>query len=312
MKLYIKIDDLKALRNLDDLLPSTLSKTALLLDENSNHEYIDNLKCSYEILKHQEKLFFDSRKIKTIVKGIYFGNTQCEHLLPSFIEVVEAQRVCKERHHNFVLTLPALSQFKLEELKEILEFLNSNQTEVVVNDFGALQMVLKYANLKAILGINFTKIIKNAFIDRLNIEDIPNKVLENQKKLLSHCEFEQSHTRAFYKALGVGRFSLENNVIDVDFLNTTEKMQCDFYYPSITISSSKACDIAGLFEDKNRYFVQQSCAKYCHQVSLEFKHSKVLGLYQRYNTIYKTNSKIELDKKVYKDAKNRFVWEVFC
>jgi hypothetical protein len=311
MKLYIKTNTLKALKNLDDLLPSSLSKTSILLDKNSNQAYIDNLKCSYEILKHKEKIFFDTRELKHIVKGIYFGNTQCEHLLSPFVEVLEAQNICKTKHYNFVFCLPPLSQFKLEELKEILEFLNTNYTEIVVNDFGALQMVLEYENLKPILGINFTKIIKNAFIDKLEIEDISDSILENQKTLLSHCEFEQKSVREFYKELGVSRFSIENNKLNIDFINTTPKMLCDFYYPNITISSSKACDIAGLFDDKSRYFVQKSCHKYCHQVSLEFAHSKVLGLYQRYNTIYKTHKKIELDKNLYKDAKNRFVWEVF-
>jgi len=311
MKLYIKINTLKALKNLDDLLPSSLSKTSILLDENSNQAYINNIKCSQEILKHQEELFFDTREIRHLVKGIYFGNTQCEHLLSSLVEVVEAQKICKSKHYNFVFTLPPLSQFKLDELREILSFLNKSYTEIVVNDFGALQMVLEYQNLKAILGINFTKIIKNAFIDNLKIDDISDTILENQKALLSHCEFEQESVRAFYKELGVSRFSIENNKLNIDFINTTPKMLCDFYYPNITISSSKACDIAGLFDDKSRYFVQESCNKYCHQISLEFAHSKVLGLYQRYNTIYKTHSKIELDKTLYKDAKNRFVWEVF-
>lgn len=36
-----------------------------------------------------------------------------------------------------------------------------------------------------------------------------------------------------------------------------------------------------------------------------------LGLYQRYNSIYKINSKIDIDEKLYKEAKNRFVWELF-
>jgi len=311
MKLYIKTNSLKALKNLDDLLPSTLSKTAILLDENSNQAYKDNLKCSYEILKHQEKLFFDKRALKHNVKGIYFGNTQCEHLLSSFIEVVEAQKICKSKHYNFVLALPALSQSKLEALKEILDFLDKSHTEIVVNDFGALELVLSYSNLKAILGINFSKVIKNAFIDTIKIDDISESVLANQKELLSHCEFEQEAVRRFYKDLGVSRFSIENYQINLDFLRDSPKIFCDFYYPNITISSSKACDIAGLFEDKSRYFVQENCNKYCHQISLEFAHSQTLRLYQRYNTIYKTNTKIEIEDILYKEAKNRFVWEIF-
>lgn len=311
MKFYIKTNTLKALKNLDDLLPSSLSKTSILLDDNSNIEYLTNIKCSYEILENKEKLFFDNREMKNLVKGIYFGNTQCEHLLPSFTEIIEAKKICKAKHYNFVFTLPPLSEFKLQETKEILEFLNQEYTEIVVNDFGALQLVLGFKNLKPILGINFTKIIKNAFIDSVKPDDISDDILENQKQLLSHCEFEQSSTREFYKDLGVSRFSIENIKLNIDFIKDIPKMQCDFYYPNITIASSKACDIAGLFDDKSRYFVQENCSKYCNQISLEFQHSKVLGLYQRYNSIYKINTKIYIDEKLYKDVKNRFVWELF-
>ena len=311
MKLYIKINTLKVLKNLDDLLPLSLSKTSILLNNNSNVEYITNIKCSYEILEQQEKIFFDKREIKNLVKGIYFGNTQCEYLLPSFSEILEVKKICKTKHYNFVFALPPLSEFKLQEVREILELLNQEYTEIVVNDFGALQLALEFENLKPILGVNFTKIIKNAFIDSVKPDDISDDVLENQKRLLSHCEFEQASVREFYKDLSVSRFSIENIALNIDFIKNTPTMQCDFYYPNITIASSKACDIAGLFDDKSRYFVQENCHKYCNQISLEFQHSKVLGLYQRYISIYKINTKIELDEKLYKNAKNRFVWEVF-
>jgi hypothetical protein len=52
-------------------------------------------------------------------------------------------------------------------------------------------------------------------------------------------------------------------------------------------------------------------ARYCHSVALEFEHSDILGLYQRYNTITKTAILLEVEKQLYRNDKNRLVWEVF-
>jgi len=312
MKLYIKANNLKILKNIDTLLPSNLSKTATLLDNSSLHEYKINLQSAKELQKHQEQLFYDSRELSKLVKGIYFGNSSCEHLLPQTKEIVEAYEFCKKRHYNFVFVFAPLSQNKLEDARFICEMLNrENSCEVVVNDIGVLQLVLEHKNLKPILGLNFTKIIKNAFLGSVAQNDITKTQRKNQKNLLSSCEFENGSVREFYKSLGVGRFSLENVGMDVSFLQETPKMQVDLYYPHITLANSKACDIAGSFEDERGYFAFDECSKYCNFASLEFTHSDTLEIRQRYNTLYKTDISLEVQRELYKENKNRLVWELF-
>ena len=312
MKLYLKANNLKILKNIDTLLPNNLSKTSTLIDKNSSHEYRVNLQSAKELQKHQELLFYDTRELGKLVKGVYFGNSSCEHLLPQIKEIVEAREFCKKRHYNFVFVFPPLSQHKMEDARFICEMLNyENGCEVVVNDIGVLQLVLEHKNLKPILGLNFTKIIKNAFLDNTTQSDISKTQLKNQQDLLSHCEFENSSVREFYKSLGVGRFSLENVGVDVSFLQETPKMQVDLYYPYITLANSKACDIAGSFEDERGYFAYDECSKYCNFASLEFTHSDTLGIRQRYNTLYKTEIGLEVSRELYKESKNRLVWEIF-
>ncbi len=312
MKLYIKVNTLKILKNLDTLLPYAISKTDTLIDKNSSYEYISNIQSAKELQKHQGKLFYDNRELNKQVKGIYFGNSSCEHLIPHVKDIIEAKNICEDKHYNFVFIFPAISANKIEDVKYICELLSKKQSsEVVVNDIGVLNIVLKYKNIKPILGLNFTKIIKNAFLDNIPQTDITNDQLNNQKQLLSHCEFENKEVREFYKSLGVGRFGAENIDLNFEFLDDVPKMQIDFYYPYITIANSKACDIAGCFEDERGYFVYDDCSKYCNFVSLEFKHSDILGLRQRYNSIYKTNILLDISKIIYKNNRNRLVWELF-
>jgi len=312
MKLYIKANSLKILKNLDTILPYATSKTNQLLDTNSNQEYLSNIKSAKEIQKYQKTYFYDTRELKQLIKGVYFGNSYCEHLLPAIKEIAEAKAFCENRHFNFVFVFAPMSQSKTKEVEYICETLSQKpNSEVVINDFGTLYNVLKYKNLKPILGLNFTKTIKNAFLDSIKQNDISSTQLQNQKRLLSHIEFENKSVREFYTSLNIRRFAIENIALSLDFLDEAPKMYVDFYYPNITISNSRACDIAGMFEDKRRYFAYDECPKYCNFASLEFEHSDVLGLYQRYTTIYKIDFNLNIPKIVYKNPKNRFVWEIF-
>ena len=183
----------------------------------------------------------------------------------------------------------------------ILEFLNSFACEVVVNDFGTLNLALKYKNIKPILGTNFTKSIKKVF---------DNKLQENLE-VLKHIEFEVKEVREFYKNLGVSRISSENLNIDTTFLKQTPYIYLDLYYPYIYISNSKSCQIATNFDNENGTFVNDSCHKYCTEVSCDMKNSEVYSFYQRYNTIYKPNINLNLDDNIYKGKKNRLIWEIF-
>ncbi len=310
MKLYLKIDNLEILKNMYNLIVANNTKAKLLLDENSNEEYMINQECISTLEKNRKKLFYEEKPLKQLIKGVYFGNGSCEHLLSSQIEILKAKAFCKQNHLNFIYVFPSMGEKKIQQAKEILELLNEEKSEVVVNDYGMLNLCEEFENIKAILGLNFTKIIKNAFADNIkpNMDD---KVLANQKDLLSHIEFEIQSVREFYKSLGLSRISVENKNINLDFLNQKPYMQVDFYYPNITISNSRACDIAGLYNDKAQYFVQDKCKKYCKEISLEFEHSKVLKLFQKYNSIYKSELSLDIDKKIYSSKKNRLIWEVF-
>ncbi|RLA81143.1 MAG: hypothetical protein DRG78_09715 [Epsilonproteobacteria bacterium] len=301
MKLYIKANNKKIVKNLDLLLPKYNTKTATFLDNNSPIEYITNLESANILDNQKEKLFFDNRELKNIINGIYFGNSSCEHLMPTIKDIVEVKEMIKPKKYNFVFVFAPLSEFSFPKAIEILEYLNNFSSEVVVNDFGTLNLALKYKNIKPILGTNFTKSIKKAFDS--NIQD--------DIDILHHLEFEVKEVREFYKGLGVGRISCENLNIDTAFLKQSPYLYLDLYYPYIYISNSKACQIATNFKNEDGTFVNDDCHKYCTQVSCDFKNSKIYNFYQRYNTIYKPNTPLELDANIYKGKKNRLIWEIF-
>jgi len=310
MKLYIKANDYKTVKNLDSLLPLYLSKTSLFLQEDINPFYKISMLSAKEIEEKKELLFYDNREIKKIVKGLYFGNSYCEHLLPSLLDIAKAKSHFNNRHHNFVFVFPPIAS-KIDKAKEILQTLKElDIKEVVVNDYGMLGLVLT-KGFKPILGINFTKTIKNTFIKHKKATEITKEQFKNQKELLKHLEFEIDNFREFLKSLDIGRFSVENIEFDGSFLDKKPLLNVDIYYPYITISNSRACDIAGIFEDKRGYFAQKECLKYCQELSLEFALTPISGFIQRYNSMQKSNILLNIKKDIYKNKKNRLVWEVF-
>ena len=163
--------------------------------------------------------------------------------------------------------------------------------------------------MKLYIKANNLKILKN--IDTLLPSNLSKTATLLDVNSLHEYRANLQSVRVFYKSLGVGRFSLENVGVDVSFLPQTPKMQVDLYYPHITLANSKACDIAGSFEDERGYFVFNECSKYCNFASLEFTHSDILGIRQRYNTLYKTDIGLEVQRVLYKESKNRLVWELF-
>jgi hypothetical protein len=298
MKLYLKINTLKILKNIDILLPKYNTKVEKYLTPNSPIEYITNLKSANILLAHKEKIFYDTRELKHLIKGVYFGNSSCEHLLPNITDTIKAYKICREKKYNFIFVVPPLSEFSFKCVDEIFEYLNNISCEVVVNDFGILQLATKYTQLKIILGTNFTKTIKKSF-------------LNHDSKQTHHIEFENKEVRQFYKNLDISRISFENLPIETSFLKEAPFVYVDYYYPYTYISHSKSCQIASNFDNINGSFVNEECSKYCLSVSCDFKNSNIHNFYQRYNTIYQPKLELNLDKTIYSHKKNRLIWEIF-
>ena len=309
MKLYIKANDLKTVKNLNELLSPHFSRFEPLISTTLHPKY-KHYYYAIKAIQENKHYFYDDRELRKVIKGVYFGNSYCEHLLPTPLEIAKAYSYFNDAHHNFVFVFPPISENKMEDAKAILSELERlGVTEVVVNDFGMLHLTKEV--FKPILGVNFTKSIKNAFLDAKEPLEVNTTQLNNQKNLTTHLEFEIDFLRAFYKSIGVSRVSLENRAYDIAFLREKPYFYADIYYPNSIISHSRACDIAGIHNDKQTYFPAKNCQKHCTQTSLRFEHSKVLNLYQDFNAIYKPHLRLELLEAVYREKKNRLVWEIF-
>ena len=295
MKLYIKLNDIETFNNIEFLLKGRFTLFKKFLTKEYPIEYKANIQ-TLENLQNRKDLFFTQKDIRKEIKGIYFGNDSCEHLIPQISQIQEVLDYCKSNKLNFALVLPPLSEFSIKKVEKIFEFLKDKKIEVVVNDFGALNLAKNYKNIKIIAGITFNKLIKPAFIQNLT---------ENQQNLIQQTEIQIQEYREFFKDLNITRFSFENVKLDFSFLLEKPYITVDYYYPFIRISYSKACNIAGLFNNIQNYFPVNHCPAYCKDVALEMEGS--YEIFQRYYCFYKINTDLNIPKEIF----NRLIWEVF-
>jgi len=85
--------------------------------------------------------------------GVRFGSEFCEHLLPGLGALERAYQFAREADKGFTYVTPRLSNAGIKKLKEHLSLLNEKgEVSVVVNDFGALNVLTDYAKLHPHLG----------------------------------------------------------------------------------------------------------------------------------------------------------------
>jgi len=85
--------------------------------------------------------------------SVRFGSEFCEHLLANLGILERAYELACEEEKEFTYVTPRLSNAGIEKLTEQLPFLSEKEeVSVVVNDFGALNILRHYPNLHPHLG----------------------------------------------------------------------------------------------------------------------------------------------------------------
>lgn len=313
MKLYIAIKNISNFEAIDSLL----SGNSDIVHIAKNHykplglNQLNDFLQSYKKLDtNKEELFYTNKTLKSAIKGIYFGNDTCEHLLITSTEIKKAISFCAMKKWHIVFRLPPLSEGYIKSFEIVLELLNSYQCEVVINDFGTLEMALNYPNIKKTLGRLFFKTQRNGLVDTFIQKDINQEIFDAQMQNITHCEYELKPIREFYKSLDIKRVSLENVYIDTNWIKEKPYMNIDIYYPKLFLAKSRACESIGIINEKASYHPQNSCSKPCKDFKLEFELSRYSGVFGDTNSYYKIKTALEFEKTIAKDKNSRLIWEI--
>jgi len=314
MKLYIAFKNIKALSSIDSLLSGSAGVEHYLANHHSKEQnfihYQTILKSEKRLQENAKKLFYEDKPLKKLIKGVYFGNDTCEHLLLNPSDIPKAIRIAKSKRLHIVFTLPPMSQSTQEKFEDVLGMLDEYSCEVVINDFGVLHLAQKYTNIKLALGRLFFKTQRNAFIDTFVQKDVSRQVFDRQLSNIAHSEYEIPQVREMLKSLHISRVSLENIAIDSSFVLQKPYMHVDIYYPHILLACGRACQSASLSNTDGAYHPQLFCAKPCENAMMGFEITKYNGVFLNTNGYYKSEAGICFEETIAKKETSRLVWEI--
>jgi hypothetical protein len=158
--------------------------------------------------------------LKSGCNSVRFGSEFCEHLLPTPVGLERVYELAREVGKEFVYVTPRLSNAGIEKLKEQLPALSEKGEvadrfgpRIVVNDFGALNILHHYPNLRPCLGRNlFLVPARSAWADRHVESEGPSTELGGWlHALYSTTSLNYQATMELYRSYGCQR-------VDVDWV----------------------------------------------------------------------------------------------
>ncbi len=348
MQLRLNITNNSILQNLETLLFSKDRDIATRFMKNFPWEIYEELSPQYEIQVQS------SIKIKNIlgdnvfknIKWIYFGSEQCEFLLPTLNETKQAIKLWKDFDKKYVSK--DIKQFTFltsyywnpkirERLIDNLKYLNENAysinpktkiVEIVVNDFGTLNLIKDYDNLKPIIGRLMAKTLKNPIVDTYWLEknihiagnqmknksddeilNLKKELADNQRKWFSRSALDNEFYIKFLNNLDINRAGLDF----LEWYNDLYKpnIKIDIYYPYALIFVWRLCDTSAIENIKKWYYPTDAvCSRTCWKYDLSIKNIETVWykIIQRWNAQFKTQINLWFDQKTIIKYDNRLIY----
>ena len=241
---------------------------------------------------------------------LYIGNEFCPHNVMDDETLHRILETSKEEGFSITLALPYLSEDRISKMREMLheadDWCQKNHTfaEVVINDFGMLELVKEYKTIIPILGRLLNKRKKDPRINWV-WGTAQNKVLLEENNL--NCE----HYTHFLESKGINRYEFEDHVLK----NRINGKKASLYFPYYQINTSTFCPIHAQCTtgSKHQQRLVQHCTRYCEKyVFLYPEHLNMIG---RGNSIFGYQGSI-LTKPSYleeyvRQGIDRLVYEAF-
>ncbi|MBN1117530.1 MAG: hypothetical protein JXA77_10015 [Bacteroidales bacterium] len=237
---------------------------------------------------------------KDYISRIYFGNETCEYLIPALGEVQKVFKYCADNEYGFTYVAPYTGPNGMEKLRDIFEFLKDKEdVEVVVNDFGVLQLILtEFKSIKPIIGRLLVKTKRDPRFSVTGYDYSPNqlkntsKVEKNQTEAIMSSSFENKTLQKFLIDKGVTRISLDS--LPQGYEKKTLKgwqLPADIFWPWTYITSGRLCAIAAHTDTRRKYnLVDRPCNKQCRMYEFNFESDKqMLQTVQRGNAVWMDN-----------------------
>ena len=227
---------------------------------------------------------------------IYWGSESCVRLLPSTTQLQQLLSIFKRKKLSLTLVSPAmLNDQGIIRLRGIFDHLNSatQRTEVVVNDWGALELLQEYSNLTPLFGRLLNKGEKDPRprykeLGKARLKILRSPITANQEMI------------KYLISQKVAGIEFDNLGQGFEFGGKTPKINLHIYYPLVATSLTRVCLFASTFLPEKKKFRAKGCKNECldyilERDKIETKASQGYKAYQISQGIYYENYKVPDD-----------------
>jgi len=209
------------------------------------------------------------RPILAKYQRLYFGNEFCECGFPS----IDAIKSIFDLGIKTSIVTSIASRAGIQKIENVFRYLNrtGRAWEVIVNDFGVLEITREYSNLTPVLGRLLTRHVFDIDKDRLAIASLePLELLANR--------------------YGVSRYEITNyrsKILPPD-PEIPENVSLSLHYPYMYVATTRQCLFRFRNTKQNEEIEGVECDLYCkdHMFRFEYPGHIEEALYLKGNTLF--------------------------
>jgi len=203
---------------------------------------------------------------------IRFGTEFCDVKIQPLSVLEEAYALAEEAGKDFAYVTPRVSESNIAKMYEQLEFLNEKgRIDVVLNDFGMLNVLRRYPNLTPHLGRQMIHVparcpwlepgLKEVVFHPLRIITRTKRLMSSSEDIYSQTSLNNSSTIRFFQGLGVQGVDLDwipRCFPYYDFL-TKNGLSLSVHLHLVPVTITRKCHTARFLGEKS----PQSCSQLC-------------------------------------------------
>jgi len=284
-----------------DLMEFALYISSMKYFEKITKNYIINFKNTVISNKYLQRLAQIGNLSFT---RIYFGSEFCERLIPTIKELKKVIDFCDKNVLNFTLLTPFVTDITMKKLKELFEFLKRFDTEnleIVFNDWGVFHLLKNEYEFNLAVGRLLTKQKKDpSFIEDLIDEKFLN-LDSDTKSIIKGCSMDASPLIKDFLLKNVLRIELDNVYQGIDVNVDIKK---SLYYPFVPVTTTRFCMTHSYALKKPYIRGKNPCNKECLKTFYKYTINNV-HLFLKGNTQFYCNNQLPQNVEIF----DRIVFE---
>jgi hypothetical protein len=221
---------------------------------------------------------------------VYIGNEFCHNLLMDDSMLINILNICMNEGYKITIAFPYLLECRIGNIKVTVKKLNqwclenNKKIEVLINDWGMIQLINEYNSFIPVLGRLMNKRKKDPRISWIWGS-------KKNKELLKINNLNCDHFIKFMEKYGIKRCEYEDHIIG----NKITNLQGSLHFPYFQINTSVFCPTYAQCNkyDRHKQNLITQCPRYCEEfVFLYPEHLNMIG---KGNCIFGYNNMIFID-----------------